>query len=107
MASQNDRRSSQPMNRNRKHRRPAKSVRQRTAGFTLLEVLVSMIIFAFITLASGFALSTALRSQATMRDRADMLQEIRGIAAVMRADLRFAYASTNNPNTMFVTAGSA
>src|SRR6185436_14302645 len=76
-------------------------------GFTLVEVLVSMVIFGFITLATGLALSTTLKSQAAVRDKTDLLQEMRGIAAVLRADIRSAFASTNNPNTLFVSGGSA
>lgn len=65
-----------------------------------------MIIFAIITLAAGFTLSTAMRTQAAVRNRSNNQQELRGIAAVLQNDLRYAYAATGNPNTMFVSGGT-
>ena len=78
----------------------------RARGFSLIEVLVSLIIFGFITLATGFALTTVLRTQAAVRNRADTLQEVRGISAVLSQDLRFAFASANDTNTLFVNGGT-
>src|SRR5438094_419748 len=75
-------------------------------GYTLVETIVAMLIFALISAATTFALNTAIRGQRTAQRKADEIQEARTVLAVMSRDFRGAYASKANPNTFFVSNGS-
>jgi hypothetical protein len=69
-------------------------------------MLVALIMFAFITLAAGFALSASIRGQERMRNRVDEIQEVRTLLDVLGRDIRSAYASQTNPNTFFYATGN-
>jgi prepilin-type N-terminal cleavage/methylation domain-containing protein len=79
---------------------------KKSLGYTLIEVLVAMIIFAIIASATGFAVSMALKSQHGIRLRTDELQEARTVLNVITRDLRSAYASAGNQNTLFLAGGN-
>src|SRR5258708_5508584 len=75
-------------------------------GYTLIEVLIAMVIFAVITAATSFAVTVALKSQQGIRLRTDELQEARSVLNVLTRDLRAAYASAGNQNTLFLAGGN-
>src|SRR5258708_31097197 len=75
-------------------------------GYTLIEVLIAMVIFAVITAATSFAVTVALKSQQGIRLRTDELQEARSVLNVLTRDLRAAYASDGNQNALFLAGGN-
>ena len=81
-------------------------IKSRRRGYTLIEVLVALTMFAFITLATSFALGAALRGNAKLQSSADEMQEIRSIMAILTRDIRAAYAVTGNVNHLFTSGGS-
>lgn len=74
-------------------------------GYSLLEALVAMIVFAIITLATAFAIQNGMRAQLRVNTSADDTQEARTIIAILARDIRSAIVSASNPNTFFVATG--
>ena len=56
-------------------------------GFTLIEILVALTIFAIIGVISSQLLSQTIRSNETLRDRGDRLQEVHRAMQVMQRDI--------------------
>lgn len=86
--------------------RIAHASRCRAAGYTLIEMLVALIMFALISLATGFLLTSALRGQANMRRQAADAQEARALMELITRDVRSAFAVTGSPSTYFVATGA-
>ncbi len=59
----------------------------RTSGFTLVEMMVSLLIFAMLTAAGVALLSFSVKAQATADARLGELSKIRRAAAILTADL--------------------
>jgi prepilin-type N-terminal cleavage/methylation domain-containing protein len=78
----------------------------RASGFTLVEVLVSMIIFGIISLSLAMALSSALRAQATLQVHQDQAGAVRAVFDRITRDIEAAYGSQNNVNAVFIAGGS-
>lgn len=78
----------------------------RARGYTLIEMLVALIIFALISVATGFMMSSALRGQAQLAARTSEAQEVRALMALLTRDLRSAYVVTGSPSTYFVASGA-
>src|SRR5437588_398064 len=78
----------------------------RRRGYTLIETLIALIIFALVSAATGFALSAAIRGQDAVQKRADEMQEARAVLSTLSKDIRAAYASAGNTNTFFVASGA-
>lgn len=74
-------------------------------GFTLLEVLVSLIIFGIIMLALSNAMYAALHARVLAEQRQADSETMRGVFATLGRDLQSAYCSMYDPNALFV-AGS-
>ena len=64
-------------------------------------MLVALIMFLFITVATGFALTGALKGQQAAQQKIEESQELRSLIGVISRDVRAAYASQANPNTFF------
>ncbi len=75
-------------------------------GYTLIEMLVAIIIFAIITTATAFALTTAVRARENAESTAEDMQEASAIIHLLRHDLRSAIASGSNRATYFVGQNS-
>lgn len=69
-------------------------------------MLVALVMFGLITVATSFALTAALRNQQATTQRAEELQEARALLSLLARDLRGAFASQNNPNSLFVAEGN-
>ena len=82
------------------------SRRKTIHGYTLVEVMIALTMFAFITLATGFALGVAIRSSRNTQSHNDSNAEVRSVMSVLTADLRNVYASSSNPYSVFTTSGS-
>lgn len=63
------------------------SHRQAEAGFTLVELLVSLVIFGLLSAAGVLLLSFSVRAQAGATERLDQLAEIRRAGALLTSDL--------------------
>lgn len=64
-------------------------------------MLIALVMFVIITMATSAALRSALKSQQAVQQRADEIQEVRVLFDVFAKDLRAAYASAANYNTYF------
>ncbi|HEX3989112.1 MAG TPA: prepilin-type N-terminal cleavage/methylation domain-containing protein, partial [Verrucomicrobiae bacterium] len=67
-----------------------KSFSHGSAGFTLLEIMISISVAAIILTAAALCLNAAITSQRMIDPRVDMLQTARVAMALMSADLRAA-----------------
>lgn len=85
--------------------RPARGARQ-SGGYTLIEMLVAIIMFALISVATAFLLTAALRGQADLRRTAADAQEARALLSVITRDLRSAFVVTGSTSTYFVASGA-
>ncbi|HEV2329017.1 MAG TPA: type II secretion system protein GspJ [Verrucomicrobiae bacterium] len=68
--------------------RETRGSRENTAGFTLIEVLISAALMALILVCAYACLSACLSSQKMIEPRADVLQNARVAMTLMSADLR-------------------
>ena len=68
-------------------RLPATSINKRSAGFTLLEVLIAIAIFAFLALGTYRMLASVLASDETTRRHELQLRELQRAFAVLEQDL--------------------
>lgn len=88
-------------------RRPVSGcVPARIGGYTLIEMLVAIIMFALISVATAFLLTAALRGQADLRRTAADAQEARALLAVITRDIRSAFVVTDSASTYFVATGA-
>jgi prepilin-type N-terminal cleavage/methylation domain-containing protein len=78
---------------------------QARRGYTLVEVMVALVLMAIISIATGFAMSMALRNDASARARTDAAEEARSVLSVLVKDLRNAYASSGNAASCFIASG--
>ncbi len=88
-------------------RRPGRSARCRTSGFTLLEALVALIIFGIIMAAMSNAMSGALRARAVAEQRQEDSATARAVFATLGRDLISAYGSNYDPNSVFMTGNGS
>jgi prepilin-type N-terminal cleavage/methylation domain-containing protein len=72
-------------------------------GFTLLEALVSLVIFTVITFALSFALSSVLRSYSVSKQRQEEAATARALFGSLSRDLQAAFVSRNNAACLFLT----
>ena len=82
------------------------SNRGRSRGFTLIEALVALVIFGIITAALSMALSTALSAQVRIAAYRRQDAEVRSVFRYLSRDFAAAYASPNDPNSMFIAGTS-
>lgn len=89
-------------------RRPVRGSlsRRRAGAYTLIEMLVALIMFALISVATSFLLTGALRGQSDMRRQARDAQEARALLDLITRDLRSAFVVTGSPSTYFVASGA-
>ena len=66
------------------------SLRRRTAGFTLIELMISTTLTAMILVAASLCLHSAMISQRLVHARSDTTQTARAVLALISADLRAA-----------------
>ena len=66
---------------------------QATAGFTLIEMVISAALAAMILLSSYMCLSSALASKKLIEPRIEVVQNARVAMAIISADLRSANSS--------------
>jgi prepilin-type N-terminal cleavage/methylation domain-containing protein len=78
----------------------------RSRGYTLIEMLVALIMFALISVATAFVLTSALRGQSELRRKTAEAQEARALLGVLTRDLRGAYVVTGSPTTYLVASGA-
>lgn len=77
-----------------------------STGYTLVEMLVALVMFAMISVATAFLMSGALRGNAMLTERTREAQEARALLNVISRDLRSAFAVTGSPATYFVATGA-
>jgi prepilin-type N-terminal cleavage/methylation domain-containing protein len=75
-------------------------------GYTLVEMLIAVIMFALITVATGFMMSGGMRGQQQIREKASDAQEARALLSTITRDLRSLFAVTGSPATYFVASGA-
>lgn len=63
------------------------SASRHDAGFTLVEVLIALFIFAIVATGSMTALTTTLRGQAQLEDKLSQVQAIETTRALMKSDM--------------------
>src|SRR5579862_8995824 len=76
-------------------------------GFTLVEVLVSLVIFGIISLALSLALAESLRGQTQLKSKQDQAAIVRAVFDVITRDLHSAYPSLNSSSSIFIAGGAA
>jgi len=76
-------------------------------GFTLVEVLVSLVIFGIISLALSLALAESLRGQTQLATSQDQAAIVRVVFDVITRDLHSAYPSLNSSSSIFIAGGAA
>lgn len=86
--------------------RLVRSTRARS-GFTLIEALVSLIMFAFIMGALSLAFNTVTRAQDSSEVRQNDNGNVRVILDNLKRDIQGAYASANDPQSIFIGGGTA
>ena len=75
---------------------------KRLVGFTLLELLVSLILASFIAVTTVGALRAVTSRRDKIEDRAQALAELRFAARQVEQDLRNLYRSTDKKQTKFI-----
>lgn len=79
---------------------------RRSAAYTLLEMLIALIMFALISVATGFMMTAAMRGQDQLGKRTSEAQEVRTLMGLLARDLRSAYVVTGSPSTYLVASGA-
>lgn len=91
----------------REHVRVKMSIRLRVQrGYTLIEMLIALIMFALISTATAFLITSAVRAYSRMGDESVETQEARAILATLTRDLRSTFVVTGSPSTYFVATGA-
>lgn len=75
-------------------------------GFTLVEALISLVIFSIISFALALALSAAMRSYEVATNRQESAGAVRAVFGALQRDLQAAYASAGNTSALFVSGAS-
>ncbi len=75
-------------------------------GFTLIEALVALVIFGILTAALSLALSTALSAQVRIAAYRRQDADVRSVFRFLSRDFAAAYASPNDPNSLFIAGTS-
>ncbi len=78
-----------------------------STGFTLLEALVALIIFTIITTTLGMVLASTANTSERIRGYQDSDRDVRAAFGFLAHDLAAAYASTTDPNSLFLAGTSA
>jgi prepilin-type N-terminal cleavage/methylation domain-containing protein len=81
--------------------------RTATHGFTLVEVLVSLVIFGIISLALSMALAEALRGETQLQVNQNHDEVVRTVFDVLTRDIQSAYPSFNSSNSIFIAGGGS
>lgn len=63
------------------------SVAARSAGFTLVEMLVALVVFGLVSAAGVGMLSSATTTQTAVRERMERVAQLQGARAILQADL--------------------
>ncbi len=84
----------------------SRSGRRRRQAYTLIEMLIAMIMFTLIMVATGFMMTTALRGQDRLGKQSAEAQEVRAILSALTRDLRSAYHIMGSPSTYLVASGA-
>lgn len=77
-----------------------------TRGYTLIEMLVAMTMFALVTVATSYALTAGIRAHQNSQRKARELEERAAISRVLTRDLIEATATTGNQYSQFLATGS-
>jgi prepilin-type N-terminal cleavage/methylation domain-containing protein len=80
--------------------------RSSASGYTLIEMLIALIMFAVITVAVGFVLNGALRAYQTTQARIEESTELRALFGTLGRDLRAVFVVANSPNSYFIAPGN-
>ncbi len=86
--------------------RVRRSLPTRAGGYTLLEMMIAVIMFALITVATTFMLTAGLRGQQQIGAKATEAQEARALLGVITRDLRSMLVVSGSPSTYFVASGA-
>lgn len=74
-------------------------------GFSLLEALLALVIFALISFALSMALSAVFQAQAAAQRRENEANTVRAVFGFLTRDLSAAFISTHNPASVFIANG--
>lgn len=80
-------------------------VANKQRGFTLIEVIVALTMFGVIMTAVTFAVSAVLQASQRSQQRLNASTDARGLLSFLGHDLQAAFASTQNPSSIFIGNG--
>lgn len=80
-------------------------VANKQQGFTLIEVIVALTMFGVIMTAVTFAVSAVLQASQRSQQRLNASTDARGLLSFLGHDLQAAFASTQNPSSVFIGNG--
>ncbi len=75
-------------------------------AYTLIEMLIALVMFAVITVATGFILTGAIRAREATQARVDEATEMRSLFGTLGRDLRATFVVANGANSYFVAPGN-
>lgn len=75
---------------------------RRNRAYTLIEMLLALVIFTIISVAVSVAYGSVVRAQNNINTADATNREASEVFSEICRDLQFAYASANDPNTMFI-----
>ncbi len=75
---------------------------RRNRAYTLIEMLLSLVIFTIISVAISVAYGSVIRAQNNINTADATNREASEVFTEICRDLQFAYTSANDPNTMFI-----